>query len=69
MKIMDKINRSYTHICRRCINNEYNVELQSSDCNYGYPFPIRCSCCGETRNIVTGLKFSGKLKMIFRKRK
>ena len=68
MGIMDKIERKYGQICRRCINNEYNADLHPSDCLYGYPFPIRCSCCGEQRNIVTGLRISGQLKILFRKK-
>ena len=69
MSVMDKINREYKQICRRCINKEYDVELQPSDCIYAFPFPLRCSRCGEQRNIVGDLRISGKVKMILRRKR
>ena len=53
-------------ICRSCINKEYNVNLNRSDCIYGIPFPDICRCCEEHKNIVTDFTFGGKLKMLFK---
>ena len=44
------------HWCRRCINAEYPLELESSDCLY-FHFPLECERCGEVRNIVTDIRF------------
>ena len=50
-------------ICRRCINQLFGVHLKHKDCRYGVPYPQRCRACGEMRNIVTGLRMTGKLKL------
>lgn len=54
-------------ICRRCINRLFHVHLKPTDCLYGLPFPQRCRACGEMRNIVTGLRLSGKMKLFGKK--
>ena len=51
-------------VCRRCINDYFQVDLKSKDCKYELPYVAECSCCGYARNIVTGLKLSGKIKMM-----
>ena len=53
-------------ICRRCINAAYRAHLTPQDCRYGYPYPSRCFRCGEVHNIVTGLRLSGRLKLLFK---
>ena len=53
-------------ICRRCINRKYHTNLKRSDCLYGIPFPRVCTSCGAVQNIVTGLRMSGKIKLLFR---
>lgn len=62
----DIFNRLGKTICRRCINREYGVELKPEDCVYDIPFPARCRNCGEMRNIVTGLRLRGKMKLLFK---
>ncbi len=54
-------------ICRRCINRLYGARLNPSDCRYGIPYPQTCPCCGKVHNIVTDLRFSGKLKLLARR--
>ncbi len=50
-------------VCRRCINQKYKVNLEPQDCDY-YIYPAECSVCKQASNIVTGLRASGKLKML-----
>ena len=57
----------HEHICRRCINRQYGINLQSRDCKYWH-WPTHCAQCGNVRNIVVGLRFSGKWKMAFRRK-
>ena len=65
MNAFDRVRKKYGHnICRRCINREYHVHLRHSDCQYGNPFPGLCSCCGQPNNLVTGLKATGRLKLL-----
>lgn len=62
---LNSIHKKYgANICRKCINREYDVHLKSSDCLYHNPFPSICSCCGEPKNIVTGLRLTGRLKLL-----
>lgn len=53
------------NICRRCINETFNSTLLSEDCLYEM-YPSKCSCCGEMRNIVSGFRSSGKIKLLFK---
>ena len=53
-------------ICRRCINRKHHANLKRSDCLYGIGYPCVCTSCGEVRNIVTGLRLRGKIKLLFR---
>ena len=53
-------------VCRRCICRQYDVDLKREDCVYAYPFPQTCAVCGEYRNIVTGLRLSGRLKLLLK---
>lgn len=54
------------NICRSCLNETYRANLERADCQYDYPFPTRCACCKEMKNIVTDLRLSGKRKLLFR---
>lgn len=56
-----------TYTCRSCINKKYHVKLKRPNCIY-YPYQSKCPSCGKMRNIVSDLRFSGKLKMLFGKR-
>lgn len=62
---LNQVREKYgANICRKCINREYQVNLKPSDCEYANPFPSLCACCGEPKNIVTGLRLTGKLKLL-----
>jgi len=50
-------------VCRRCLNQLCQAQLEGTDCVYGDPYPRRCPCCGEMRHIVSGLRLSGRLKL------
>ncbi len=52
------------YVCRRCLNDFYNVHLLHSDCEYKSMYPGKCPRCQEMKNIVTGLKFSGFIKLL-----
>ncbi len=61
------VQRKYgTYLCRRCMNREYHVNLKPKNCHYGYPYQHRCPVCNLDQNIVTDLRPSGHLKMLFR---
>lgn len=53
-------------LCRGCINSLCHAELERNDCLYGNIYPERCDHCGEMRNIVKGLRLSGKLKLLLK---
>lgn len=64
---LDSIREKYgSNICRKCINQEYGTDLRPFDCEYANPFPSLCVCCGEPKNIVTGLKLTGRLKLLWK---
>ena len=64
---IDKIRREYGgNICRRCINVEYDVELNPDDCIYEDMSLCECSRCHNSSHLVSGLSRSGKLKTIFK---
>ncbi len=50
------------NVCRQCINKEYGIHLLHTDCQYGMMYPGKCPCCGDMKNIVTGIKLSGFFK-------
>jgi len=52
------------NICRNCINRLCRAKLNSEDCTYDAPYPQLCPCCGEMRHIVSGLRLSGRLKLL-----
>lgn len=54
------------NVCRHCIKKRYKVDLRPEDCIYAH-FPGNCSCCKEPHNLVTGLKLSGRLKLLGRR--
>ena len=45
------------------INDSFRSHLRHTDCFYSL-FPDVCSVCGQMRNIIVGLRLSGKLKML-----
>ena len=51
-------------ICRRCLNKKYKVHLIPDDCIYEYRYV--CPRCREMHNIVSDLRFSGKMKMLLK---
>ncbi len=68
MVTMKKIHKRFGgNICRQCINVTYDTHLKHFDCLYGTPYPGNCPSCGEMKNIVTGLRFSGFLKLLTRR--
>lgn len=54
------------NVCRRCINRKYHANLKKRDCVYGIGYPGVCGGCGTVQNIVTGLRLSGKIKLLFK---
>lgn len=50
-------------MCRRCINEEYGLELMQEDCYY-LPFPDICPHCGQVRNIVGDIRPVKKMKAL-----
>ncbi len=63
--MQNKIRKRHPNVCRKCVNEAFNRHghLYSSDCVYHY-YPRICPMCGQTKNIVIGLRFSGRLKML-----
>ena len=57
----------HAHLCRRCINRQYGVNLKPRDCKY-WAWQTPCAQCGNVHNIVVGLRFTGKWKMYFRRK-
>lgn len=51
-------------VCRRCINKRYHVNLQPQDFQYQEPYPRLCPNCKEVHHIVSGLSFTGKVKLL-----
>ncbi len=49
-------------MCRRCINKEYNIHLETEDCMYSM-FPQKCSSCGVTKDIVVNVRLTSKHKL------
>ena len=50
-------------ICRRCINEQYGVDLKPKDCRYVGAYPDVCACCGKVRNLVGDVNLGGSLKL------
>lgn len=66
MLTMNRIRTKYGgNLCRRCINEAYQVQLQTNDCWYEY-YPHVCPRCGEIHNIVNDLKLSAKLRLLLK---
>lgn len=51
--------------CRECINGQYGLRLNRSDCIY-LIYPTECSCCGQVRNIVADITLWGRCKILLR---
>lgn len=41
-------------LCRKCINEEYGLQLSRKDCLY-WIYPATCRCCGQIKNIVADI--------------
>ena len=54
------------YMCRNCINKLYGAGLERKDCIYDEPYPRQCTSCKEMKYSVTGLKLSGRLKLMFK---
>ena len=66
MKNMARIHKDLgTNVCRNCINKKYKAKLLPENCEYFY-YPVECSSCGQAANVVTELRLTGKLKMLFK---
>lgn len=53
-------------ICREYVNEQYRASLTPRDCIYGYPYAYKCPRRGKTKNIVTGFRLSGSLKLLMK---
>lgn len=58
-------NENRADLCRRCINNRYELNLKPSDCQYFSGMDV-CPRCGGMHHIVSGLRFSGSMKSLFK---
>lgn len=52
-------------VCRACLNAEYDVKLTPKDCTY-YSGENKCARCRVIKHIVRKLRFSGKMKTLFK---
>lgn len=52
------------NLCRRCINEKYDLNLKPSDCRYWF-YRASCSKCENVGNIVMELSPSGHSKAFF----
>ncbi len=67
MVTMKKIKKLYGgNICRQCINKTYKTHLVHTNCQYDQIYASLCPRCNEMKNIVTGFKLSGFLKLLFK---
>lgn len=64
---MHQIYRDYGGpICRSCMNTMTKVHIQRKNCWY-VPYQGICPRCKQdNKNLVAKLKFSGKMKTLFR---
>ena len=53
--------------CRRCINEEFGLELESKDCLY-MNYPCTCARCQKMQNIVEDVAFLSRWKIWFKKK-
>ncbi len=64
MLTISRIKKEYgAPICRRCINEQYHVNLRRKNCRYFKASDV-CPRCGNTRHIVKRLGLSGYCKVI-----
>jgi hypothetical protein len=66
MSSFEDIRERYGNICRKCINEMYGVHLVPGDLYYQH-YPYECEQCGKMANIVTGVRFKGRLKLFGRR--
>ncbi len=50
--------------CRECLNRVYHLKLERQDCLY-IRYPGKCMYCGDIKNIVEDIRWSGRIKLIF----
>ena len=53
-------------LCRQCLNDYYHLHLSPSDCVYDGPYQRQCVRCGQVRNNMGGLRWSGRMKTLFK---
>lgn len=51
------------YICRRCLNEQFDLRLSPEDCSYDQHALSVCPCCGEVQNIVTRVRFTKRLRL------
>ena len=67
MITINRIRKRYNgYICRRCINEVYDLKLVPIDCEYGFPYPYMCPRCEQMRNIVTGFKVKSRIQLMMK---
>lgn len=55
--------RAFGKCCRSCINREFRLNFQSSDCIY-MDFPYECNKCREQKNIVRDIRILSRIKLL-----
>lgn len=50
-------------LCRRCINEKYQIQLERKDCIYMH-YSYQCMSCKEVSHIVTGITLSARWKLL-----
>lgn len=51
-------------MCRRCINQKTHINLKRKDCVY-MMYPYKCLSCGAISNIVCGVRWQSRYKILF----
>ena len=68
MKLSDFKMNMLNRYCRKCINKELSIDLQTKDCVYAI-YPNKCQGCGEMRNIVENIHWGAQGKVLFASQK
>lgn len=42
--------------CRKCLNKTFKMNLKREDVGI-FLYPMKCSCCGESKNIIYSVRF------------
>jgi len=51
--------------CRKCLNNKYGMNIQRKD-SYIFQYPMRCNCCGKSKNIICKVRFPYNIILWFK---